>query len=130
MKTLRLWKHLKMLKRGGIGLLPGGIDSAMPGSCAIECPACPQAADANTDESKTDAPHRDNEPADAAAVNPVAAVCSTLSSTAPPAPSPTAPLDGDAQSLSEGASLEADGALPAELKQEYDFFFFTCNLSL
>ena len=30
-----------LLKRGGIGMLPGGISSAKDGSCAIECPACP-----------------------------------------------------------------------------------------
>lgn len=34
-----------MLKKGGVGLLAGGIESAMPGSCAIECPACPRSAE-------------------------------------------------------------------------------------
>lgn len=31
-----------MEKRGGIGYMSGGMGSAPPGSCAIECPACPR----------------------------------------------------------------------------------------
>ena len=41
MRVCRLWRHLKLLKRAGIGLSVGGVDSAHPGSCALECPACP-----------------------------------------------------------------------------------------
>ena len=41
MRVLRSWKHHILLKRGGIGMLPGGISSAADGSCAVECPACP-----------------------------------------------------------------------------------------
>lgn len=42
MRAIRLWKHLLLLKRGGIGLLAGGVRDAKPGSCAVECPACPR----------------------------------------------------------------------------------------
>ncbi len=42
MRAIRLWKHLHLLKRGGIGMLPGGIGAAAVGSCAVECPACPR----------------------------------------------------------------------------------------
>ena len=42
MRAIRLWKHLFLLKRGGIGLLPGGVSDAEQGSCAIVCPACPR----------------------------------------------------------------------------------------
>lgn len=41
MRVSRLWRHLKLLKRAGIGLEPEGVASAQPGSCAIRCPACP-----------------------------------------------------------------------------------------
>ncbi|KAH8103711.1 hypothetical protein DFH11DRAFT_1768670 [Phellopilus nigrolimitatus] len=41
MRVCRLWRHLKLLKRAGVALDPGGVASAKPGSCAIECPACP-----------------------------------------------------------------------------------------
>lgn len=41
MRVCRLWRHLKLLKRAGLGLHPEGIASARPGSCAVECPACP-----------------------------------------------------------------------------------------
>ncbi|KAH8111809.1 hypothetical protein DFH11DRAFT_1546400 [Phellopilus nigrolimitatus] len=43
MRVARLWRHLKMLKRAGVGLCPGGVAVAGPGSCAVECPACPHA---------------------------------------------------------------------------------------
>ncbi len=39
---IRLWKHLMLLKRGGIGMLPGGANAAQQGSCAVHCPACPR----------------------------------------------------------------------------------------
>lgn len=41
MRVARLWRHLKLLKRGGIGLLERGVDDAKLGSCAVACPACP-----------------------------------------------------------------------------------------
>lgn len=41
MRLCRLWRHLKLLKRAGIGLRCEGVASAQSGSCAIVCPACP-----------------------------------------------------------------------------------------
>lgn len=41
MRVCRLWRHLKLLKRSGVCLSPGGINEAGPGCCAITCPACP-----------------------------------------------------------------------------------------
>lgn len=38
----REWKHLKMLKRSGIGHDPLGVGNVSPGECALICPACPQ----------------------------------------------------------------------------------------
>lgn len=35
------WRHVKMTKRGGQGLLPEGIESTPPGSLALPCCACP-----------------------------------------------------------------------------------------
>lgn len=42
MRMIRLWKHLHLLKRSGVGMLPGGVHAAAPGSCVVECPACPR----------------------------------------------------------------------------------------
>lgn len=42
MRMIRLWKHLLLLKRGGIGMLVGGVNAAARASCAIDCPACPR----------------------------------------------------------------------------------------
>ncbi len=39
---IRQWRHLKMLKRGGRGNVPNGATDVPQGSCAVECPACPQ----------------------------------------------------------------------------------------
>ena len=39
---VREWRHIKMLKRAGQGLSPGGIESTPPGSLALRCRACPQ----------------------------------------------------------------------------------------
>jgi hypothetical protein len=38
---MRIWRHLKLLKRAGRGHDPAGIDATKPGQCAVECPACP-----------------------------------------------------------------------------------------
>ncbi|KAF8868419.1 hypothetical protein BD779DRAFT_1460905 [Infundibulicybe gibba] len=40
---IRIYRHLKMLKRAGKGHDPGGSASTQPGECAVLCPACPQA---------------------------------------------------------------------------------------
>ncbi|KZP28679.1 hypothetical protein FIBSPDRAFT_728847 [Athelia psychrophila] len=39
--VIRIWRHLKMLKRSGRGHDPMGIESTVDGECAVECPACP-----------------------------------------------------------------------------------------
>lgn len=41
MRLIRQWRHLKMLKRFGRGHDPGGVATTQPGSCAVQCPACP-----------------------------------------------------------------------------------------
>ncbi|KAL6299003.1 hypothetical protein BKA93DRAFT_820101 [Sparassis latifolia] len=41
MRIMRMWRHLKMLKRAGWGHEPGGVQATQPGSCAILCLACP-----------------------------------------------------------------------------------------
>jgi hypothetical protein len=38
---MRLWRHLKMLKRAGRGHDPGGAAATKEGELAVECPACP-----------------------------------------------------------------------------------------
>ncbi|KAF7971014.1 hypothetical protein HWV62_22285 [Athelia sp. TMB] len=40
--VMRMWRHLKMLKRAGRGNDPGGVTQTRMGECAVECPACPQ----------------------------------------------------------------------------------------
>ncbi|KAG2153817.1 hypothetical protein DEU56DRAFT_868442 [Suillus clintonianus] len=42
MRTVREWRHLKMVKRFGRGHDPAGVKATSPGECAILCPACPQ----------------------------------------------------------------------------------------
>ncbi|KAJ7028284.1 hypothetical protein C8F04DRAFT_1212234 [Mycena alexandri] len=36
----RQWRHLQLLKRGGRGHDPSGVNGTKPGALAIECPAC------------------------------------------------------------------------------------------
>ena len=38
----RIWVNLHLLKRGGAVHHPGGVESLLEGSMAVECPACPQ----------------------------------------------------------------------------------------
>ena len=40
-RVMRLWRHLKMLKRAGRGQDPSGVEGTQEGELAIECPACP-----------------------------------------------------------------------------------------
>ncbi|KAI0702783.1 hypothetical protein C8T65DRAFT_579081 [Cerioporus squamosus] len=42
MTMVREWRHLKLLKRSGRGHDPGGPAATTPGSCVVECAACPQ----------------------------------------------------------------------------------------
>ncbi|KAJ6595066.1 hypothetical protein DFH09DRAFT_1305749 [Mycena vulgaris] len=37
----RIWRNLQMFKRAGCAHQTDGIDTAKPGACAVECPACP-----------------------------------------------------------------------------------------
>ena len=39
--AIRIWRHLKMLKRAGRGHDPAGVEATLAGECAVECPACP-----------------------------------------------------------------------------------------
>ena len=36
-----MWRHLRMLKRGGRSYDAAGIDGTSPGELAVACPACP-----------------------------------------------------------------------------------------
>ncbi|KAG6847851.1 hypothetical protein H0H93_005521 [Arthromyces matolae] len=52
---IREWRYLKMLKRAARGHEINGINTTTPGSCAVECPACPQ-PDKNMPNGWQDAP--------------------------------------------------------------------------
>ncbi|KAI0273137.1 hypothetical protein BGY98DRAFT_936390 [Russula aff. rugulosa BPL654] len=41
LRAIRIWEHLKLLKRGGRGHKPEGVGGTEPSQCAVECPACP-----------------------------------------------------------------------------------------
>ncbi len=43
MRVVRLWQHLKILKRAAIAYRPGGLAVAVEGCAAVRCPACPRA---------------------------------------------------------------------------------------
>ncbi|KAL0948674.1 hypothetical protein HGRIS_010475, partial [Hohenbuehelia grisea] len=43
-RVFRIWQHLTMLKRAGIGHNPQGAAATSEGSAALECPACPHPA--------------------------------------------------------------------------------------
>lgn len=38
---MRIWRHIKMVKRAGRGHDPKGVANTKMGQCAVECPACP-----------------------------------------------------------------------------------------
>jgi hypothetical protein len=40
--VIRIWRHLKILKRSGCGNDPAGAAVTAHGQCTMECPACPQ----------------------------------------------------------------------------------------
>jgi hypothetical protein len=42
LRIARQYRHLLMLKRGGRGHAPSGVDGTKPGELAIQCPACPR----------------------------------------------------------------------------------------
>lgn len=39
--VMRIWRHIKMVKRAGRGHDPKGVANTKMGQCAVECPACP-----------------------------------------------------------------------------------------
>ncbi|KZP16150.1 hypothetical protein FIBSPDRAFT_895199 [Athelia psychrophila] len=39
--VMRIWCHIKMVKRAGRGHDPQGVVNTKMGQCAVECPACP-----------------------------------------------------------------------------------------
>ncbi|KAL0563349.1 hypothetical protein V5O48_018720, partial [Marasmius crinis-equi] len=42
-RVMRMWRYLKMLKRGGVAATPGvDLKDVKPGDLAIRCPACPR----------------------------------------------------------------------------------------
>jgi hypothetical protein len=41
LRTLRMWRHLRMTKRGGRSYDNSGINGTSPGELAVLCPACP-----------------------------------------------------------------------------------------
>lgn len=41
LRMLRMWRHLRLLKRGGRAHAPTGVDGTSPGELAVMCPACP-----------------------------------------------------------------------------------------
>lgn len=41
LRTLREWRHVRMVKRGGRSYDPTGIRGTSPGELAVVCPACP-----------------------------------------------------------------------------------------
>lgn len=38
---IRMWRHLRLLKRGGRAHDPTGVNGTAPGELAVLCPACP-----------------------------------------------------------------------------------------
>ncbi|GJE99776.1 CxC2 domain-containing protein [Phanerochaete sordida] len=42
LRTIREWRYLKMLKRGGRGHVANGVQSMKPGELCLRCPACPR----------------------------------------------------------------------------------------
>lgn len=38
---LRMWRHIRLMKRGGRGHDPTGVGGTSPGELAVSCPACP-----------------------------------------------------------------------------------------
>ncbi|KAG1902395.1 uncharacterized protein F5891DRAFT_1127683 [Suillus fuscotomentosus] len=41
MRTIRQFRHIRMMKQAGRGNVGGGIASTEPGALAVQCPACP-----------------------------------------------------------------------------------------
>lgn len=41
LRAIRMWRHLRMLKRGGRAYDQTGVEGTSPGELAVLCPACP-----------------------------------------------------------------------------------------
>ena len=41
LRTLQMWRHLRMLKRGGWSYDKTGVNGTSPGELAVLCPVCP-----------------------------------------------------------------------------------------
>ena len=41
LRMLRMWRHLRMMKRGGRSYDRTGVNGTSPGELAVQCPACP-----------------------------------------------------------------------------------------
>ncbi|KAJ7212322.1 hypothetical protein B0H12DRAFT_1033245, partial [Mycena haematopus] len=55
LRMTRAYRNLLMLKRGGRGHDPGGVNATQPGELAIQCPACPR-PDVNLPDGWEDVP--------------------------------------------------------------------------
>lgn len=55
MRMIRMWRHLKFMKRAGRGNLANGLITTRSGDLAVVCPACPM-PDVNIPEDWKDAP--------------------------------------------------------------------------
>lgn len=56
MRMVRMFRHLKLMKRGGRGNLPGGLMNTQPGDLAPGCAACPRPGVNLPDDWQTIAP--------------------------------------------------------------------------
>lgn len=57
-RICREYRHLMMLKRGGRGHEPGGVEATKPGELAVRCPCCPRPS-VNLPENWGNAPKED-----------------------------------------------------------------------
>ncbi|TFK17974.1 hypothetical protein FA15DRAFT_731679 [Coprinopsis marcescibilis] len=42
LRMIHVWRHIRLLKRSGVGHLIGGSGNMKSGDCALHCPACPR----------------------------------------------------------------------------------------
>ena len=41
LRMIRMWRHLRLLRRGGRAHASTGVNGTSPGELAVVCPACP-----------------------------------------------------------------------------------------
>jgi hypothetical protein len=56
--AMRIWRHLKQLRRAGKIYDPQGVENIEPGELNVKCPACPD-PDRNLPEDWEEAPECD-----------------------------------------------------------------------